>query len=66
MDPLACLLRAADALSAGDHHEACNALDDYYDWRNAGGFEPTTTSGQRGDDYADELVRAARKLRRAS
>jgi hypothetical protein len=66
MDPTACLLRAANALSDGDHEECCNALDDYLDWRNTGGFEPQDVCGKSGDVFAADCVHGARLLRRKS
>lgn len=57
MDPQACLDRAALAISTGDMGEAQEALQDYRNWRERGGFEPEYcgTRGLSGDVYAREL-----------
>lgn len=57
MDPEACLTRAEDALGSceTDAFEALafEALIDYFDWRDHGGFEP-----KNGDARANALALA--------
>lgn len=50
MDPQACLDRAWCAILIGDLDEARDALDDYYNWRRMGGFEPPS-----GDALARQI-----------
>lgn len=64
MDPKTCLDRAENAINAGDHEEAADALADYRGWRNRGGFEPFG-----GDDRRKALaarLRAAIATRAAT
>lgn len=48
MDPAACLYRLIGAIKIGDFPEAVAALNDYYRWRLAGGFEPRMMEGGAG------------------
>jgi len=52
MDPLATLLRLQISTDANDWVAAIGALNDYYQWRLKGGFEPRWATF-RGDTYAD-------------
>lgn len=58
MDPKACLLRLQQALSDHNHVEAVAALNDYYQWRVRGGFEPAADAAldARGDLFADHCA----------
>lgn len=40
MDPRACLRRAYDAMVGRDWEELCEAVGDYWRWRDRGGYEP--------------------------
>ncbi len=51
MDPNATLKRLAAAIDSRDFADAVSALNDYYQWRVKGGFEPGT-----GDARADLLA----------
>jgi hypothetical protein len=60
MDPLATLRRLRDSIDARDYTDAVGALNEYYQWRLKGGFEPTVTwetrHNTKGDRYADALA----------
>ena len=56
MDPQSTLRLAASCLELGDYAGARNALDDYWAWRDRGGFEPTG-----GDALAKEIGRPCRQ-----
>ncbi len=68
MDPNACLILADQAISDCDCEAAADALDNYFDWRNGGGFEPLSAanSGKRGDVFAKDCHRRLRDLQRQS
>lgn len=51
MDPLACLKRLQHAIDSAQYAEAVAALNDYYQWRVRGGFEPPS-----GDTLANTLA----------
>lgn len=53
MDPEVCLVRARDALNDSDTAGCYDALADYLDWRNRGGFEPEN-GDRRCYDMASE------------
>lgn len=53
MDPEATLKRVVELLRDGDPKGAAEALDDYFRWREKGGFQP-----KRGDVRAARLWRA--------
>jgi hypothetical protein len=55
MDPEACLLRLTIAIDTGNFAEAVAALNDYYQWRVKGGFEPKVRE-VRGDVFADNMA----------
>jgi hypothetical protein len=58
MDPLETLRLAACAASEGRWTDARECLNDYSEWRVRKGFEPTTPSGMKGDNF-EAKVRAA-------
>lgn len=60
MDPKACLDRALDAFTSGDYEGCYLQLEDYWDWRQAGGFEP-----RKGDARAREIGRDLRLVHAA-
>lgn len=51
MDPKATLQRLLAAMQKRDYADAVAALNDYYQWRVKGGFEPP-----RGDECADNCA----------
>jgi hypothetical protein len=65
VDPTACLKCAADLFNAGDHAGADEALRDYAQWREHGGFEPPQVPGfgLPGDRFARNLRAKIEALR---
>lgn len=56
MDPLAALQTAQRAYAAGDYDQAREFLNNYREWRKAGGFEPAVPEG--ADNAARVLGKA--------
>ena len=52
MDPEACLDAAEEAMCSKSFDEAAKHLDNYFAWRNQGGFEPLS-----GDKRAVRLLK---------
>ena len=58
MDPVATLRRALEAADEGDLVEVARALDDYQQWRNKGGFDPShETLKITGDELAAVMLK---------
>lgn len=55
MDPVATLQRLRRAVQGRDYAEAVAALNDYYQWRVKGGFEPPS-GDVRADGLANQLA----------
>lgn len=51
MDPLACLERLQRSIADKDYSDAVAALNEYYQWRLKGGFQPLN-----GDAVANTLA----------
>lgn len=55
MDPYQVLFDCTDAVNEGYYVKAISKLNDYYQWRLKGGFEPTVRE-KSGDAVADEIA----------
>lgn len=68
MDPKECLRLADQATSDGNYHDAREHLENYFRWREGGGFEPTdvASSGKAGDAFADYCERRLSDCERAA
>lgn len=55
MDPQACLTRLCDSILNRDWSDAVAALNEYYQWRVKGGFQPAGGDAA-ADSYASILA----------
>lgn len=57
MDPQATLKLALDSILYGNVDDAHEALQNYWQWRQKGGFEPDVSLELKGDALAEALQR---------